>query len=187
MPPCVTNRPPGTTSTARPIAVLVVDDDRDTADSTAAVLDAYGYPARVAYSGSAALAAAAADPPDVVLLDLAMPGMAGWELARRLRDLTPGRHPLLVTVTGYGAEGERRASVAAGVARHFVKPVEPAVLVDVLRRCARTTPGVIEVTDPGGGPVPAGDDAPGFSPAPGLSTSAGRPPSPSSRACGHGP
>ena len=90
-----------------PVSVLIVDDNRDITDSLAAALAANGYSPRVAYNGAAALQMSAADPPDVVFLDVVMPGMDGWELARRLRDLVPGRRPLLVAVTGQGTAADR--------------------------------------------------------------------------------
>ena len=133
---------------SRPLAVLIVDDNRDAAESLAAALAVHGYVARVAYSGPDALAAVAADPPDVALLDIGMPGMSGWELAGRLRDQVPGRRPLLVAVTGYGTEADKKESEAAGIDLHLVKPVEPAVLVGVLRRFEQTLAGV----PPAGGP-----------------------------------
>jgi DNA-binding response OmpR family regulator len=127
-----TTRPPDQAGT---VSVLVVDDNADAADSLALVLGVHGFTARVAYSGPDALAVATADPPDVVLFDIGMPGMDGWELARRLRAASTVR--LLVAVTGYGTEGDRMASNEAGVDLHFVKPVEPDVLVESLRRIER--------------------------------------------------
>lgn len=115
------------------LSVLVVDDSPDAAGSTAELLALCGHDARVAGSGAAALAAAATDPPDVVLLDLGLPDMDGWEVAARLRG-RPGKPPVMVAVTGFGAEGDRRRSADAGVDLHLVKP---AVLVGVLRRFER--------------------------------------------------
>src|SRR5690349_12670824 len=114
--------------------VLVVDDLADAADSTAAVLALHGFAVAVATSGAAALRAAAADPPDAVVLDLAMPGMDGYELARRLKNQATGDRPLLIAVTGCGSEADRRKSAAAGIDLHLLKPVEPAALVAALDR-----------------------------------------------------
>jgi CheY-like chemotaxis protein len=94
--------------------VLVVDDMPDTAETEAAVLALHGHAARTAAGGEEALRLAAQDPPDVVLLDIGMPGMDGWELARRLR-----------------------AQAEAGIDAHLTKPVEPAVLVGLVRRFGR--------------------------------------------------
>ena len=120
-----------------PLTVLVVDDSRDAADSLGDLLSLYGYQARVAYGGEDALRLAAAEPPDAVVLDLAMPGMDGWELARRLRDMSRWKRPLLIAVSGYGDGVARRGSDDAGLDLHLVKPVEPAVIVGVLKRFAR--------------------------------------------------
>src|SRR4051812_6842499 len=90
------------------LSVIVVDDQSDAAGSLAAVFSLCGFVVRVATSGEAALAQSAADPPDVVFLDLRMPGMDGWELARRLKDQSAVRRPLLVAVSGAGQEADRR-------------------------------------------------------------------------------
>lgn len=119
------------------MTVLVVDDEADAADSLALVLELSGFAARVAADGAGALRAARADPPDAVVLDLLMPGMDGWELARRLRDEALGRRPLLIAVTGCGTEEARRRSAAAGIDLHLLKPTDPGLLVGVLERFAR--------------------------------------------------
>ena len=131
--------------------VLVVEDRPDTAWSTAAVLALYGHRVTVAGSGAAALNLAAADP-DVVLLDLGLPGMGGWEVARRLRGRAGGRPPLIVAITGYGTDADRRRSAEAGIDLHLVKPVDPAVLAGVLARFARVVGG----RRPEGGQRPLG-------------------------------
>jgi CheY-like chemotaxis protein len=110
--------------------VLAVDDDPDTADSLALALSLHGHEVRVAYNGPAALAAVQARPPDVVLLDLAMPGLDGYELARRLRRQPGMGDALLVCISGYGSDGHRERSRAAGCDHHLLKPVEVA---DILR------------------------------------------------------
>jgi two-component system OmpR family response regulator len=120
------------------LSVLVVDDVEDTANSLATLLALKGYASRPAVSAQEALLAAAADQPDVVILDLKMPGMDGWELARRLRDQATGKQPLLVAVSGCWTEEDRLRSADAGIDLHLVKPVEPAVLVGLLKRFTRT-------------------------------------------------
>jgi CheY-like chemotaxis protein len=92
---------------------------------------------REEYRGEAALRLAEIDPPDVVLLDLSMPGINGWELAHGLLDMKVGKCPLSVAVSGYADEEARRRSADAGIDLHLVKPVHPAVLVGVLKRFAR--------------------------------------------------
>ena len=119
---------------ARPLSVLVVDDAPDAAESLAAVLALSGFAVRAATRAADALAAAAADPPDVVLLDLNMPEMDGFELARRLRahPWPGGRRPVLVAVSALGTETDRARSAGAGVDGHLVKPVDPSGLVRLL-------------------------------------------------------
>ena len=118
-------------------SVLVVDDSPDTARSTAELLTLMGYAARVALSGEDALRQAAIDPPDVVLLDIRMPGMDGYEVARRLAAVGSGKPPVLVAVTGCATQDDRVQTAAAGFDLHLAKPVDPAVLVGLLRRVRR--------------------------------------------------
>jgi CheY-like chemotaxis protein len=118
----------------RPFTVLVVDDDPDLTESTVQVLALYGYAARVATTGEEALRAAEVDRPHVVLLDLVLPGIDGYEVARRLSEAADGRRPLLVAVSGAEGPDTRRRSVAAGIDLHLTKPVHPGLLVGVLDR-----------------------------------------------------
>lgn len=120
------------------LRVLVVDDDADTTESTAMLLSLYGHRVATACGGSEALLAAAADPPDVILTDLLMPGVDGYELARRVRDVTAGKPPVLVAVTGLASESDRKRSESAGFDLHLTKPVDPPLLNGLLRRLART-------------------------------------------------
>jgi CheY-like chemotaxis protein len=109
--------------------ILVVDDNVDATDSLALLLGVSGHEVRTAYDGPAALEAAEAFDPAIVLLDIGLPGMDGYEVARRLRQL-PGRDKvLLVALTGYGQEEDRRRSREAGFDHHLVKPVDPEVLL----------------------------------------------------------
>jgi CheY-like chemotaxis protein len=122
---------------------MVVDDDPDTADSLTDLLTIYGFTVRTAYCGADALHLAAAEPPDVVLFDIVMPGMNGWELARQLAKAT--KPPILVAITGCQSDRDRNESNASGVHLHLLKPVEPALLFGMLRRFASTlTPRTIE-------------------------------------------
>jgi PAS domain S-box-containing protein len=113
--------------------VLVVDDNRDAADTTAILLRRAGHEVRVAYDGPAGLGAALAWRPDVVVLDLGLPEMDGYEVARRIR--SEGVNGMrLVAVSGYGQEIDRRRSREAGFDAHLVKPVEPSRLADAVKR-----------------------------------------------------
>jgi PAS domain S-box-containing protein len=103
--------------------VLIVDDNRDAAQSLADLLEISGYEVRVEHDGPAALAAAREELPEAVLLDIGLPGMDGYEVARRLREAARGRPLLLVALTGYGQEGDRQRARDAGFDHHLVKPV----------------------------------------------------------------
>jgi two-component system CheB/CheR fusion protein len=116
------------------LRVLVVEDDQDTASSSAMVLRLYGHAAEVVPDGPSALQAVLASPPDVVFLDLALPKMAGWQVAQQIRKLTIAKRPLLIALSGYGTESDRRRSEEAGIDLHFVKPVDPAELEHLLKR-----------------------------------------------------
>jgi signal transduction histidine kinase/ActR/RegA family two-component response regulator len=112
------------------LRVLVVDDNRDAADSLGVLLDVLGYDVRVAHDGNAALEAVGRFEPVLVLLDLGMPEMDGYEVARRLR-AGPGGHALvIVALTGWGQEEDRQRSRAAGFDHHLVKPTD----IDALQR-----------------------------------------------------
>ena len=120
------------TKSAQIWRMLVVDDNADSADISALLLQALGHEVRVAYSGPTALDTAAEYQPDFVLLDIGLPGMDGYEVARRLR-----RHPQLgdvwlIAMTGYGQDSDRRRSQEAGIDHHLVKPVDPDKLADLL-------------------------------------------------------
>ena len=116
--------------TRPPLRVLVVDDIADAADVLAMVVEVDGHDAQVARSGPAAVELAAAYRPDVVLLDLGMPGMDGYEVARRLRRQQGGERMTIIAVTGYGQDEDRERTRAAGFDHHLVKPVD----MDALRR-----------------------------------------------------
>jgi DNA-binding response OmpR family regulator len=120
------------------LSVLVVDDLMDAAVRLAVVLGYHGFHARAVCTSADALRACAESPPDAVVLDLRMPGLDGWELARRLgaREVPRGMRPLLIGVSGCGSEAARRKSVEAGIDLHLLKPVDPAVLVGVPKRFA---------------------------------------------------
>jgi CheY-like chemotaxis protein len=105
------------------LRILVVDDLRDAADSLALLLGLMGHAARAAYDGPTALRVACGFKPDVVLLDLCLPGMDGYEVARRLREET-GQDALLVAATGLGREEDHRRSREAGFDRLLLKPLD---------------------------------------------------------------
>jgi signal transduction histidine kinase/ActR/RegA family two-component response regulator len=129
--------PPAIAAHEAPLAgwnVLAVDDNRDAADSLALLLETLGAAVRTAYSGPAALQAVAADPPAVVFLDLGMPGMDGYAVAEALRRDPRQRGLLIVALTGWGQEEDRRRTAAAGFDEHLVKPPSAAAILELLAK-----------------------------------------------------
>jgi CheY-like chemotaxis protein len=116
----------------RPLRVLVVDDCADTRDSLRILLRLWGHETAEAADGLAALGLAATFHPDAVLLDLAMPGLSGYEVARRLRCVPGLEHVLLIAATGFGQARDLAASRAASFDHHLVKPFDPAQLERLL-------------------------------------------------------
>jgi len=115
-----------------PRRVLVVDDNRDAAESLAALVELLGHRATVLYDGRDALGAAAAQRPDVMLLDIGLPGMDGFEVARRLRTIPGLEDVRLIACTGYGRDEDARKIGEAGFERHLVKPVSATDLERIL-------------------------------------------------------
>jgi CheY-like chemotaxis protein len=115
----------------RPLRLLVVDDNKDAASSLALLLNLEGHRVSLAHDGPSALETARAERPEVVILDIALPGMDGYEVARRLRADEGTRDALLVAMTGYGQEDDHRRSRQAGFNHHLVKPVDFAELQKV--------------------------------------------------------
>ncbi|GHA73940.1 GAF domain-containing protein [Cognatilysobacter bugurensis] len=118
------------------LRLLVVDDNVDAAMSLGMLLELGGHEVRIAHSGPDAIDAAASGDCDVVFLDIGLPGFDGYEVARRLR-AKAGPAPVLVAVTGWGNEEDRRLAQDAGFDHHLVKPVDPAVLLPLLDRARR--------------------------------------------------
>lgn len=114
--------------------VLVVDDLKPSADTLAMMLEGLGHETRVAYDGSSALETARTFQPEVVLSDIAMPGMDGFHFAERIRGEINGNQPLLVALTGYGQEHDRRRAFRAGFDHHLVKPTTMDALEDLLSK-----------------------------------------------------
>jgi len=110
---------------ARPPAkVLVVDDNVDAAEAIATLLQFSGYHIDVAHDPQAALETAARERPDLVLLDIGLPGMTGYEVAQRMREIGAGRRTKIVALTGYGQEQDNEQAKAAGFSAYLVKPVD---------------------------------------------------------------
>jgi PAS domain S-box-containing protein len=128
------------TDSARNRRVLVADDNVDAADTTKLLLESIGCDARVAYDGRSALAEAERFRPDVVFLDLGMPGIDGYEVCRRMRAEPHGGHARIVALSGWGQEGDRRRSAAAGFDEHLIKPVDPDALFRLVKEDAGRPP-----------------------------------------------
>jgi PAS domain S-box-containing protein len=120
-----------------PRRVLVVDDNVDAANSLSALLEMSGHLVSVTHSGAEALHQATVHAPDVVLLDIGLPGMNGYEVARRLRELPGMKTTRLIAITGYGQESDKRAAIEAGFDTHLVKPVDYQLLADILEEDSR--------------------------------------------------
>lgn len=116
------------------LRVLVVEDNEDVARSLAMLLELWGHNAEVVHRPEAALDAAHAHPPAVVLLDIGLPGMDGYQLAKKLRLQQGCEKVVLVAMTGYGQDEDRRRAEEAGFDHHLVKPVDPDVLQQLLAR-----------------------------------------------------
>ena len=112
--------------------ILIVDDNRDFADSLATMLRLGGSEIRVAYDGVEAVGIASLWRPDVVLLDIGMPYLNGYDTAGRIRAALRDRKPLLVAITGWGQSEDRRRSIAAGFDHHLVKPIDAAALSQLI-------------------------------------------------------
>jgi two-component system CheB/CheR fusion protein len=129
-PPAPDDPPP---APAREARVLIVDDTRDSADSLALYLQALGHHARAVYRGADALDAVHSWTPDLVLLDITMPEMSGYEVAKRLRQSPNGQPPpRLVAMTGWGQDSDRKRTADAGFQHHLVKPVDPADILQLI-------------------------------------------------------
>jgi two-component system, OmpR family, response regulator len=109
--------------------VLVVDDNQDAATSLGMLLAAAGYEVETCFDGQAALLAAERFDPDACILDINMPEMSGYELARRLKEKHPGRRPVLATVTAYGDKAHLDSAADAGFDLHFTKPADPCEVI----------------------------------------------------------
>ncbi len=112
--------------------MLIADDNRDAADSLSMLLQIDGHTVTVAFDGQQALESIETLRPEVALLDVGMPELDGYEVARRVRLDTRIRNTLLIAVTGWGQESDKARALAAGFDLHFTKPVEPAALIELL-------------------------------------------------------
>lgn len=112
--------------------ILVVDDNRDAADSLALVLRLMGHHVMTAHDGVEAVQAAATFRPDLALLDIGMPKMNGYDAARHIREQSWSKNMVLISLTGWGQEEDKRRAIEAGFHYHLTKPVEPDALEKLL-------------------------------------------------------
>jgi signal transduction histidine kinase/ActR/RegA family two-component response regulator len=146
-------RPPVRDGSAAPERILVVDDNIDSAEMLRTALEFSGHAVELAFDGPSALSRAAAFQPTVVLLDIGLPVMDGYEVARQLQlaARTDGGQPRLIALTGYGQEADRQRARDAGFVHHLVKPID----LDHLGRVLSTPPDQVQPGgDPGGDPAP---------------------------------
>jgi CheY-like chemotaxis protein len=134
--PCARAEPASIDSTAR---VLVVDDNRDAADSLAMVLQLNGNDVRAVYTGEDCISTAQSFKPEIIILDIGLPGLSGHEVGREIRAAEWGQDILLVALTGWGQESDRQMSAAAGFDHHLVKPVSPDELMELLAGASSTS------------------------------------------------
>jgi CheY-like chemotaxis protein len=137
---------PGSTTTqttpapgAQPMRVLLADDDRDGALTLCALLELEGYEVRAVHGGQEALDAAREFRPHVMLLDIGMPKITGYEAARRLRQRYGDHCPVLIAITGWKQASDKILATLAGFDHHVAKPYEPAVLISLLAKILPAT------------------------------------------------
>ncbi len=112
--------------------ILIVEDNRDSADSLKALLGALGYEAHISNDGESAVRLAATLRPDVIVMDIGLPGINGYEAARQVRALKPELPAIIVALTGWGQQSDRLRSAEAGIDHHLVKPLDLAALKQIL-------------------------------------------------------
>jgi PAS domain S-box-containing protein len=133
--PAPRDRPAPSAATA-PRRVLVVDDNRDSAETMATLVGIWGHTVRTAHDADGALEAAAELRPDIVLLDIGLPRVSGYEVAAQLQALPGLEDTVLIAITGYGQEDDRRRTREAGFTHHLTKPVRPETLKTILSSLA---------------------------------------------------
>jgi CheY-like chemotaxis protein len=142
--PMAADRPPAVADDGSKRKVLVADDNRDSADSLGMLLRLAGHDVEVAYDGSAAIAIANTLEPDVILLDIGMPKMNGYDAARNIRREAWSANTVLIALTGWGQTEDKLRAQQAGFDRHLVRPVDSAELAAALqatRDASLETPG----------------------------------------------
>jgi signal transduction histidine kinase len=141
--PCISEVPETETTQESPaeirsvrkgMRVLVVDDNTDAAESIAVLLRLEGHEVKTVSDGASAIACSQVFAPSAVLLDIGLPGMSGYDVARRLRELPATRDAVFIALTGYGQREDRTAAAQAGFQHHFIKPADPRAIHEVITR-----------------------------------------------------
>ena len=122
-------------TTRSALRVLVIDDDKDVADSLAMLLEVLGCDVRTAYSGTGGVSLVSDFQPRIVFLDIGMPGMNGYETARRIRSEPAGRRAQVIALTGWGQDLDKKHTREAGFDRHLIKPADIDILEEILAAC----------------------------------------------------
>ncbi len=130
--PAHTHSQPAELAPAEGLRILVVDDNEDSVESLAMLLESYGHVLYTAAHGEAALRQAQAHTLDLVVLDIGLPGMNGYDVARALRGMPLPQQPVLVALSGYGRDTDRRQATEAGFNHHLVKPADPDQLFEIM-------------------------------------------------------
>ena len=117
----------------RPLRILLADDDRDATLSLSTLLRLEGYEVRHVYDGDATLTAVREFAPDLVLIDIGMPKISGYDVARRVRERYGKEGPVLVALTGWKQASDRILATLAGFDHHVAKPYDPGVLLQLVR------------------------------------------------------
>lgn len=125
----------------QPLRILVVDDNRDSAVSMGMMLEVLAQTVRIAYDGEAAIAAVDDFRPDLILLDIGLPKINGYDVCRQVRQCSGGRDIVIIALTGWGQADDKRLSAEAGFNKHLVKPIDPVALREILRDVASRKQG----------------------------------------------
>src|SRR3954466_203685 len=122
------------------LRVLIADDDRDATATLEALLNEEGHLTRSVYHGRDVVEQVVSFTPDMVLLDIGMPGMTGYDVARQLRDRFGGAKPVLIAVTGWSRPSDKRMASASGIDYHIAKPYDPRALLSLIAEAAGGRP-----------------------------------------------
>jgi CheY-like chemotaxis protein len=120
------------------VIVLIADDNRDGAESMGMLLEMAGYQIHVAHTGRDAVAMAALYRPHVAILDIGMPGLSGYEVAKLMRAEAWGSRMVLIAMTGWGHDGDKRKANEAGFDHHVTKPVDPELLERLVMQASQS-------------------------------------------------